>query len=306
MCKENVPLIVFMLGAYLFMVKKERRVGTFISILALIWFYLSMFVVIPHFARGGFFTEGPEYYFLGRYVYLGNNFSDAIKTMMLHPIFVLKHVLTLPKIGYLLLLFAPLGFISLLDPIHLLIATPIFAQNLLSTHAFQYSIYAQYNSLIIPFLFISTIYGIKRFSGRKNVFYAILLFVLTSSLLANFFFSPSPLNFLSPFPLSSRGFKLDEYTISSQDHVSNNIIKLIPDDASVSTGQKFLAHLNHREDLFLFPVNFDRVDYLLLDTQEPKLPITTEYQLEHIQKLLESGDYKILAEEDGIILIKKG
>ncbi len=288
MCKENISLVVIMLGVYISLGMKKKVMGAIVSVLGLAWFLFAMFVVTPYFS-------GVSFYYVVYYSYLGKDLTSIIQTLIFHPIFVLRNVVTFIKVGYLLLLFIPLGFTSILSPSHLLISLPIFAQNLLSGHPFQHSIYTQYNSPIIPFLFFSAIYGLKKTTTRKNVFHALLFFILLNSLFSNFFFSASPLNHFSPIP-TSKAFRTEDYVMTANDLAAKKMMKMIPDDASVSADISLLAHLNHRQDLYFFATYYDKVDYVIFDVQQsPQIR----------EELLENRDYSIVAEEGGFILFKR-
>ncbi|MEM3587748.1 MAG: DUF2079 domain-containing protein, partial [Candidatus Jordarchaeaceae archaeon] len=157
-----------------------------IIIVSSFWFPLSM-KVISIFKPVGFL-------FLSLWGPLGSSFTDVIRTVItspvyafqlaftLHPlnlyymyllsrssapeILIVANFLAMPyqKVNYLLTLFGTLGFMPLADPASLLIAAPWILLCLLSFAPALYSIMTQHTALIIPFLFISTIYRVKRLS----------------------------------------------------------------------------------------------------------------------------------------------
>jgi len=164
MCREEIALIIFMVGIYIIL-KKDKKRGLIISGISLIYFVFTIGFLMSYLGGGNsFFKSGPDH-LENRYAYLGHSYKEISETLITKPFYVLKHVFTLLKIEYLFLLFFSVGFgiFSIFAPEILMISLPIFAINLLSEYEPMYQIYYQYNAGIIPFIFISMIYGIPRF-----------------------------------------------------------------------------------------------------------------------------------------------
>ena len=47
--KEDIPLLVFMLGAYIFVWRRERWLGAATALLGVVWFVIATRVIQPHF-----------------------------------------------------------------------------------------------------------------------------------------------------------------------------------------------------------------------------------------------------------------
>lgn len=58
MTKEHVGLVVFFLGAYLFFIKKEKRTGIITAVLGIIFFFTTVYLIIPYFRGGEHFAAG--------------------------------------------------------------------------------------------------------------------------------------------------------------------------------------------------------------------------------------------------------
>jgi hypothetical protein len=80
---------------------------------------------------------------------------------------------------------------------------------------------------------------------------------------------------------------------------------LIPPDASLSTQSSLYPHLAHREKAYFFPAIND-AEYVFLDVTSSPYPITLRELNEWTQGLLRSQQYRVLAAEDGYVLLKKG
>ena len=56
LCKEHVGLLVMVLGIYIFFLRKDKKLGTTVFILGLVFFVVSVFVLIPYFRQGEHFA----------------------------------------------------------------------------------------------------------------------------------------------------------------------------------------------------------------------------------------------------------
>jgi uncharacterized membrane protein len=155
--KENVGLTTALFGGYVLIsnfkfqisnqlinfktqiLKRDIIYSLFIIILSAIWVLTSFLVIIPYFRGGNHFAA--DYYDINNFI----KFTFHIETF-----------------AYLGLLLGPLGLLSLLSPIQLLIAIPEFAINLLSSNWNMRNIVFHYTSVIQPWVFISAIYGLKK------------------------------------------------------------------------------------------------------------------------------------------------
>src|SRR3990167_50339 len=159
MTKEHVGLVVFFLGAYLFFVKKEKKTGMITAVLGIIFFFATVYFIIPYFSGGEHFAA--------------NYFVD-IKSRLKEIIF--------DGFPYVRSLILP-NFYSLFSPLTLLISLPEWAINIFSTNNNMRSIFFHYNSVIVAFIFYSLILGYKNFLNIvKNkklqvIFFAIFIFL---------------------------------------------------------------------------------------------------------------------------------
>ena len=102
----------------------------------------------------------------------------------------LKSLFHIDSLRYLFFLLGPTTFLSLLSPLHLLIALPEFGINLLSNNWNMRNIVFHYTSVIQPFVFISAIYGVKKFNNKRLAIVGII--ILLFSLLFSYFIGPLP------------------------------------------------------------------------------------------------------------------
>ncbi|MBA2393572.1 MAG: DUF2079 domain-containing protein, partial [Ktedonobacteraceae bacterium] len=108
-------------------------------------------------------------------------------------------------------------------------------------------------------------------------------------------------------------------TISAHTSLAQRFIAMIPLDASVSAQTKLVPHLSHRANIYMFPygtpfnptqpatVSTDKADYILLDLEGDYYPYNTSLEYIHdVKTVLLSGDYGVLAAQDGYLLLKRG
>ncbi|RPJ57737.1 MAG: DUF2079 domain-containing protein, partial [Dehalococcoidia bacterium] len=156
-CKEDMPLVVAMMGLYTGLAHHRWRLAGLTISLSAAWFAIAFMVIQPRFAAEGNIQ-------LDRYAWLGHSPLEMLQTLITQPGLVFNHLwyqADLP--GYLFALFFPTAFLSLLNPLTLLPMLPTLAVNLLSDNPFTWRLEDfHYGAPLAPFLIISTIYGIKR------------------------------------------------------------------------------------------------------------------------------------------------
>ena len=93
--------------------------------------------------------------------------KEIIKNVITKPETYINLIFNKDNLKYLFLLLAPLVLLSMFSPIYLLIASPEFMINFLSNHSQMRGIDNHYTAVIIPFVFISAIFGAKEVIKRK-------------------------------------------------------------------------------------------------------------------------------------------
>jgi len=327
-CKEEIPVIIALFGLWSMLFQHRLRSGGALVLLAIAWIGLV-------FLSFHIFSPTGHSLLTSRYSYLGNSPLAIVKNLLLHPKTLLKqHVLDPSHRQYLNLLLAPASFLPLLAPWVLVLAVPSIALNLLSSDPNQYTGLFQYNAEIVPILIFATIealvlilwlvqWGINQYAERSKkpepaenqnpVALApsgqpsrwswtrpVLLGTITGLLLLNIIRLNSTLGTL-PY---SQGFTWPEPTPHTE--LAQRFIDMIPPTASVSAQSNLVPHISHRSDIYLFPYDDDRADYIFLDVTGYTYPyFSYPYNVE-VKKLLLSGKYGVVAAQDGYLLLKRG
>ena len=274
LAQENVYLVAAFFGLYIMFVKRRWLTGALTFLAGSAAFALALTVIIPHFNSSGQFA----YY--GRFAYLGRSAPEMIATLCLRPWAILPYVVTPDKIWYLLGLFWPFAFLSFRAPALLIPALPILAQNLLTTYKEMYQLGSRYPSAIVPFVVISAVCGLAKALERgqktERVRKTMIVFMVLS--LAYFFL----------------GYFIRYTAVTPEVREGHEILKLIPPDASISALGNLYPHLCHRRDIWLFPKNWQKADYIILCKLDPAWPLTGDYG-PALKKLAAEGNYgKIL------------
>lgn len=314
MCKETVSVVVVSLGLYFLCLRrktimkllrreKSDRKNTSEVIIAIItiflgvlWFIVAL-TVISHFNPQG-------YVFIDAYSRFGEDFPSIIFNILRNPIYALEVAFTPlnEKLAFLVALFAPLAFLSFLDGPSISISFPYLATLLLSSKTSQYQIGYQYPAPLIPFIFVSAIYGVKYLVRRKNavnynfVRKPLFLMVLCSSILlcsqVFYVWMPSMRGLAPMMPLHQEALNLG--------------ISMIPPYASVSTQDNIFPHVSHRLNAYPF---FERgTEYILVDSLYGNywlpIPLEPKSLKTALPDLVKNDTYGIMVAVDGIWLLK--
>ncbi|MFA5008199.1 MAG: DUF2079 domain-containing protein [Candidatus Omnitrophota bacterium] len=263
LCQETISLIIILMGVYAFFAKKNKKWVLTPILLGAAWFLAMVKIVLPYFNKGNLF-------FLGLYSHMGNSISEIIKFIITSPVETAKLIFAKQKLIFLNQLFMPLSFLCLLD-FYILIIFPILLLHLLSVRQYEHTIYFHYAAELLPFLFISTIYGIKRFLKlpyvnyvRQGIFLSLILIVAIAS---NIILGPQV-----SLIRSSSHFKKDIW-----DYQKDKFLDAVPADAGIVATFEFLPKLSQRRNLYSFHNVSMGID--TFSNKPYNLPKTTGYAL---------------------------
>jgi len=343
--KEEISLLVFMLGLYALLVpknkKREKLMGGLLALVSLAWFGVATFVIIPHFRMTA------ETIYTQRYTSLGGSFKGIILTLLTKPWVVVGLLLSGPRLAYLGGLLASVGFLSIFDPPTLLLSAPIYLANALSDYPLMYSGELHYSAPVVPFFVVSAIYGARRLIGWLEKLHR----RLSSSQLA-------PAGFAIQRPggglqirreqkrdlprlseagrlsaktlvllwllLCSLGYqRLRGFTplgpnfnlprITPHHRLFQRFAAQIPPDAVLSTTPPLFPHLTHRRVIYLFPVMLDDAEYVLLDVAGVTDIHPNDFHRAYRELVegvspehVEGAGFGILDSADGYILLQQG
>ncbi len=293
LCKEDIPLIIAVLGAY-FALRKRALWPLLITAGALAYFAVAAGVVIPHYSHAA-------NAFLTRYATGESSMSAVAWSLLTHPWRAVTCLLEPSGLRYLGDLLWPFVFSSLGSPLTALIALPELLINCLSSKAQQHSIAYHYVAAEVPFLYAAAVLGLARvgrwvrrrgWSADRETypFRHLASVVLVVALLST----------LTVGPLSGarRGWGL----VRSPAHIAllNQAVAMVPAGASVSADSALGAHLSARPRIYIFPVLCD-AQYVLLDSEGRYGAQRTQA----LKRLRRNSDYTLRFADNGVMLFER-
>ncbi len=360
--KEEIPLFVFMFGLFIllfrnveytnekeFLTSRMSKLSIKMMVVSVIWFVMAFFVIIPafssyrvegykRFAANLGISEVPAInitesnYFLGRYEGFGDSYSEIILNMALRPRVLTETLFNGDKPENMQMTFAPMLYSPLLYPPLFALALPelIINYSITGGGIGTSEIYNHRISMIIPVLFIASIYGVGFMSRliskyvRVRKSYVTLLFsfvVLVSNIYTTFDYENPIYLWLTqaiqkriPMIANAREIFEEDKEVLERDleigerfrlakferkdrECARKFFEMIPDEASISGPDYLGAHLAKRETYAIFPALYNSADIVVVDVFARKvvelLDINEAFINEIVGRLLKNEDYKL-------------
>ena len=337
---------------------KTTKIGISMVVVSLLWFITAFFIIIPanaHYRVDSYsrFLDSigveiqaesdvtMENYFLGRYTDFGKSYGEIMKNMILNNDEVIRIFFSGDRLDSLDRTFKPLSYLPLANPAMLLISLPDFLINYLVTEEGLgvEEIENHRISMIIPVLFISTIYAIGILTGivedivPKIKKYRKVPVILLSSLVLFSCFNTT-VDYNNPLYLWFNQAVMrrvmaeyDHKNIDMSKLVVGDVVRLpdldvkdvkcadavishIPDDAVVSGPDNLGDHMSMRETYAIFPALWNEADYVIVDVQSRKLlailGLNTNIIKDLTQSLVSTEKYDLVMACGNLYLFKKG
>jgi uncharacterized membrane protein len=303
LCKEEIGLIVMMMGLWAAVVRRRRWLGLGVAAAGLGWSLLSVQAIMPH------FSGLPGSAFLVRYGQFGDSPAGILRNLVQQPgLFV--HWLRRPDVfRYLRDLWLSGGALSLLHPLSLAMAVPSIAVNTFSSYDWMRSGGGHYSAAIVPFLVIAAAYGVDWLAWQvsKRASSARRAYDLTSLALVGLGFAVALIHQYQYgiSPLSQR-FALDpvsEHARRAEPLVER--VNSLPPEVAISVSSNLYPHVAHRERVYLFPTVSD-AELILFDATGPSSPAGMDHQSQVVRDLLDYGQFGIVDADHGLLLLEAG
>ncbi|MCS7222389.1 MAG: DUF2079 domain-containing protein [Anaerolineae bacterium] len=286
--KENIPLAVAGLGVWAWLMQKRRCFGIVVVLLALAWFTIATFVIIP------------AYNIVGRSPYLSRYQAAMSRAAASHMLANLTdHVARRYYLNYLL----PLAGLPLLNLPALIPAIPELAINLLSSDRQMRTFGRQYVAALIPIATAAAALGLATLWGWTQLRRPTWLKPAQTATLGLLLLASAWSSSRSPWMPFAADFQWPRPT--SHQRGLAEFARLIPDDASLCTQDNLNPHFTHRSTIHLLPYSLD-CEYALLDVKSYPGNNYGDIQTYLRQRLLESGDFGLIAADDGYVLFQRG
>jgi len=248
--KENVYLVASVFGLYLY-ASGKKAFGAAVFFVSLITFTVLLAVVIPE-------TRGDSHFALSYLSYLGDSTIEILLSPILAPKDFFGQLFSINTFNYFYQVFLPAGFLSIFSPFYLLFLVPDFLINIMSSNSNLRSIQYHYGALIVPFIYISAIFGIKSIISKfKNkdlikgiIFYYLILVIVASS----FKYSPLP---------GSKNSDLTAFLKIENRNEIDNYLKGLSENLSIAATNNVAAHLSKRREIYVLPNGIGTAEYLV-------------------------------------------
>jgi uncharacterized membrane protein len=299
-CREDVALVVVFFGIYLWVIHRRAALGIAVILVSALWFGATLGFVVPWFRGEAYSLATPGL------AYLGDAVPEIITNFFRRPGLVLERVFAIAKLKYLLGLLAPLFFLPVFSPWHLLPCAPTLLVNLSSEYFPNFVVAERYTSTILPFLFLATILGVKNLSrmvgshlgppeGRK-VAWSFLILALLISVVGS---TRSTIRFVKSTEAQNRVY--GESGLAARQAL-DEVSRLIPADSSVSfSSHRGMARFSYRKELKVISDSTLNRDIVIIDGARPHVSTTTWSEIEQFEeKLRRDKGYSLLFNRAGI------
>jgi uncharacterized membrane protein len=335
-CKEEIGLLVGMLGVYAFFALRRRRLGTLTVLLGFGWSLLAVLGIQTAFAGGNIHW--------GRYDYLGGATTDKVRSLLTRPDLVLGKLQQTPVLRYFFQLLLPVGFTALLAPEVFFLALPSLAINLLADFSPMHEATRLiYVAPVLPFVMLAMVMGVARAGAwtgargegrgatvaedprqsensatqRRKGAKAQSKAEPTKNPRKSAASAKSAVYPLSALAILTGALAsqwlygylpgMPQYlSLEVTDHhrAAQAIIDQIPPDAKVSAHDRLNPHVSGRSTLYIFP-RLDDADTVFLDVSGAAWPQHPSDLRRTVDDLLANG-FGVAAASDGYLLLRQG
>jgi len=212
--------------------------------------------------------------------------------------------LFLAKSEFWMLCLIPLMFLPLLAPSQLVMIAPWFFVTLLEgAYATSYSFgYQGAGAFVVPYLILGTIFAVEKLRRHRLQLRGFFIGVFLFSLFV------SPFNPLMQNRIPGIAYQQGFPIVTAHDQVLDAAIGLIPPNASVLTQNNLFPQVSNRADSFLYIPNGNAsIEYVLADSMASTYTAgvsASQTMKEFLPYFLSTGNYGIVVNDDGVMLLK--
>lgn len=277
-----------------------------VSLIAVVYFYLSVSVIIPAFSNAG------RGYLHFNYAALGMNFKEAFIRLVTDPIYVIKllwvnHTGEMDAIGIKtelhVVFFLSGGVLLLFRPAWFIMLIPIYAQKLFNDDFTKWGINSHYSIEFAPVLALGAFDVIGNF--RKPEKFKLWVGALTAALALYMTISKIDRRVSKWFVKENVAFYEKSHYVQPFDISEvHEALKLIPDTVSVAASEVLVPHLAFRENIYLYPLG-PGTDYIVLLDHDGTFPLNRQRIQEEIRKLSTSTDWQTVYAKNQLYIFRK-
>jgi len=304
--KENISLwLVFIfLGLVLEYRKDKKRIRYLLFFAAGAALY---FVAITQFIMPAI-SESQEYHHF-HYSVLGEDIGEALAFLVTHPIESIRVLFVnhledplgnyVKAETYLFLLLSGM-FLLLFRPSFLIMLIPVFFQKMYHDNIWLWSVDAQYSIEFAPIITIGVFTFIASFRRLRWVTLFSTI-AIVGSLFVTVRLMDNTIIYTNKAKI--RFYQDSHYQRNYDVRIVHKQLASIPDNAVVSAHSPFLPHLALRNKVYQFPVTKD-AEYVVFSFLEETYPLEKNSFIEHTFRLMSSGDWEIIYNDNGFVILR--
>ncbi len=208
------------------------------------------------------------------------------------------------KVFFFLVLILPFTIVLLIEPLSLVMQTPLLLAASLASLPGLYTLGFQYaGAFALPFLLVGLLKGLRRLP--IGAFKVTLRTVLVWSIILGV--ALSPLNTLTssvpPLGTAYNRNMVDQHTV-----LLHQALSLVPATASLLVQKDIFAHFSNRVDAYSWLPRGFIPEFIVADTKLPlyESPVAGLTMADSIQRLRKNYTYGFLVDTDGIVVLAKG
>lgn len=233
---------------------------------------------------------------------LGTTMGEIVKNGILKPLETWALLVRPEILKWLNQLFHPVIYLTIFNPVSLILALVGVAPSVLSTNGAMHLMWGQYNALAMPFIYLGAGLGFS-FLQRKLKFFrwhwlwAFIILWISIGDSKSWSYS-GPTSIQDVFSLTPRVYA-DPALVSSY----QKTLALIPENATTSATEYFLNSLSRRTHAYFFPVGYLEAEYVVIEKQT--LTVPKEKLAPRIEELIQSNKYSLIVDDNFIQLWRK-
>lgn len=316
--KEDTCIVTAVLGLWAWRTCGFRRLGPAVAVAAVLYGVVVLGWVIPAYSMfqepGSFYREfhADHYKFARHFSHLGPTLGSAIGHALANPLYVAGYVLSEDRLGSVLMLLAPLGFLGLCGGwANLLLYVPAF-EMLLANFSYMYTLNFYYACVPMALAFPAAVFGLERLRRRLDDLPRLRARLPADRLRA------AAAGYLvaavlvlagtdSHFP-ESPVWERPQYLRTPRTEAVAAMLAEIPPEVPVSATGYQAIHLMNRPRPAMLPFGMEQAEYLFLDLMRPAFPFPGKLatMVPFARKLLERPEWGVMRAEHGAILLRRG
>ncbi|MCA6436365.1 MAG: DUF2079 domain-containing protein [Bacteroidetes bacterium] len=305
--KENMPLILAFISCGMIFntkLKQQRILLALISVISLIYMYIVINMVMPT------MLVNREKIGHLRYTILGGSLSEILENLIFKSRYLISALFTNVSIDktvdwikeetfFCLFMAGGIGLLIRLE--FLLMILPILVQKMYNDDFGKWGINSHYSIEFAPIIVLSLYFSLEKISLKQMYGFAFLFSFLSFST------TFSKLTYRRSYWYSEENTNIffhHHYYTRVDRYVFNEMCKLIPEEAKLSTASMFSPHLAFRKEIYAFP-DTKKADHIFIAESRFDYPLSGDLLHQEILKYINSDEWEIIKQMGDMYLFRR-